>query len=75
MNAKSEVFGLFLPIKFKLFGKYTTNCHPNFDILICTDAYRKSLGKALPITYFEEMRGAGGARQAIRTVGTKPKAP
>jgi len=56
MNAHSEFFGLYLPVKFKLFGKYTTNCHPNFDILISTEAYRKSLGKSLPVTYFDDMK-------------------
>ena len=71
MNAHSELFGLLLPIQSKLFGKYTTNCHTSFDILICTEAYRKSLGKALPITYFEEMGNAAG-RQANKNEIPKP---
>jgi hypothetical protein len=54
MTPHSELFGLMLPVRFKLFGKYKTNCHSNFDILVSTEAYRKAVGKALPNNYYEE---------------------
>ena len=67
LTAHSEFLGLLMPIKFKLFGKYTMTCHPNFDIIICTEAYRKSLGKMLPATYFEDIAHKSEVRSESAT--------
>ena len=58
LNAHSEFMGLYLPVKFRLFGKYTTNCHPQFDLILCTEAYRKSLGRTLRLSYFDHVVSA-----------------
>ena len=39
--------GLYLPVTFKVYKDYATRCSSFFEVLMATDAYRRSIIKTL----------------------------